>query len=80
MMVVIPCAIEFSQYVVGIGVMDVDDVILNWGGSIVGWCLVKGMIRIIGYRKTSLIYTFFAYIIGVPIFLILVFTLINNNF
>jgi glycopeptide antibiotics resistance protein len=44
-------SIEFTQYIFKIGVADIDDVILNTAGSMVGLSMYKPMIRTYNNRK-----------------------------
>lgn len=47
-------SIEVLQYITGTGTTDIDDVILNVTGGIVGYLMAKGMIKLfacLGYNK-----------------------------
>jgi glycopeptide antibiotics resistance protein len=49
----ISLVIEFMQYRSAVRVADIDDVILNTAGSLIGYGLVRGIICLVNLRSTS---------------------------
>lgn len=65
---VVAVAIETVQYIFGLGVSDIDDVILNTFGGVLGMLLYKLFRRVwMDESRTKAAVTFAAVVAGVPI-------------
>lgn len=76
---VISLSLEFIQYIFAIGASDIDDILLNCIGGLIGILLYRFMITLIkDYNKVRTIITIFSSIIGIPLFGLIILLFISN--
>ena len=61
--------IEAMQYILNIGATDIDDIILNFTGGILGMYAVAGSFKVLGMRKTFYAVTLCSVIVHIAVFI-----------
>ena len=61
--------IEAMQYILNIGATDIDDIILNFTGGMLGMYAVAGSFKVLGMRKTFYAVTLCSVIVHIAVFI-----------